>query len=217
MKAGDALAEDAIFRAGFAVWREIGYLPSIADRHTTENWPWFLASDPGDLPFGIKRSTISDRTEWRKRWKARVVNYAQTGDVETLGHMGHGDDPVGRIIESLEGHGSFLYGSNYTNQGQIQELSAGAVVETRCLFDASGVHPLSSPMPNVLRILTLPHVLRQEAIIDIALHGSFDELVALIMTDPLCCRLKMGVCRQMVREMLEANRSYIQNPRLLMF
>jgi alpha-galactosidase/6-phospho-beta-glucosidase family protein len=70
-------------------------------------------------------------------------------------------------------------------------------------------------MPAVVQMLTASHVMRQEAIIDIALHGTFDELSALVMTDPLCSRLKMGECRSMVREMLQANRELIQNPRLL--
>ena len=70
-------------------------------------------------------------------------------------------------------------------------------------------------MPPVLVALVAPHVVRQEAIIDIALTGTFDELVALTMTDPLCCRLKVGQCREMVGEMVQANKDLIPNPRLL--
>jgi alpha-galactosidase/6-phospho-beta-glucosidase family protein len=103
------------------------------------------------------------------------------------------------------------------NIGQISDLPTGAVVETRCRFDGAGVHPFASPMPAILKILTLPHVLRQEAIIDIALSGSFDEMVALVVTDPMCCRLTPGQGREMMKEMLSANREWIQNPRLLEF
>ena len=46
------------------------------------------------------------------------------------------------MIESLCGHKSFLYTANYMNIGQIPGAPEGAVVETRCLFDAAGVHPL---------------------------------------------------------------------------
>jgi len=210
----DPLAEAAGLRAGFAVWREIGYLPSIGDRHTTENWPWFLAGEP-NLPFGLKRTSIAERAAWRLDRQEQMRRYVETGDEKLLGSQGHGDDPIVTLIEALSGKRSFLYGANYANVGQIPGLPEGAVVETRCLFDAAGVHPLCSPMPDVLKTLVLPQVLRQEAIIDIALSGSFDELSALVMTDPLCSRLKMGQCRQMVREMLLANQALIQNPRLL--
>ena len=42
-----------------------------------------------------------------------------------------------------------------------------------------------------------------------------DELVALVAGDPMCCRLAVGDCRRMVRELLHANRQWIRNPRLL--
>jgi len=60
-------------------------------------------------------------------------------------------------------------------------------------------------------------VLRQEAVIDIALTGTFGELVALVYGDPLCCRLQPGQCRALMRELLEAIRACITNPKLLDF
>ncbi len=71
------------------------------------------------------------------------------------------------------------------------------------------------PMPGVLQTTVLPHVIRQEAVTDIAMQGTFDELVALVQTDPLCSSLPMGACRLMVRDMLAANGKWIQNQRLL--
>ncbi|OGV69216.1 MAG: hypothetical protein A3K19_23365 [Lentisphaerae bacterium RIFOXYB12_FULL_65_16] len=216
MKADDPVAAaHAGIRAAFAVWREIGYLPSLSDRHTTENWPWFLASDNGELPFGIKRTSIADRQEWFAGAKARLERYVQTQDPAAIGGAGHGDDPVVTTIEALAGKRSFFWASNYMNVGQIPGVPEGAVVETRCLFDAAGVHPLASPMPDLLKTLVLPHVWRQELITGIALAGTFDDLVALVTTDPLCSRLPMGKCRDMVREMLSANRTLIRNPKLL--
>lgn len=205
----------ATVRAGLAVWREIGYLPSISDRHTIENWPWFLTSRETAALFGIQRTSIAEREQNQQKGRQRLEAYVRAPDENALGAMGHGDDPVINVVEALSGFGSFMWGCNYMNIGQIPGFPPGAVVETRCLIDAAGVHPLCSPMPELLKAIVLPHVLRQEAIIDIALHGSFDELVALITTDPLCSRLPMGRCRDMVREMLIANRPLIQNPRLL--
>lgn|GEM_PF-2447800 len=79
------------------------------------------------------------------------------------------------------------------------------------------MHPFASPLPPVLRPIVLPIVLRQEQMVDIALRGSFDDLAVLLATDPLCGRLPFAQCRRMAREMLEANRALIQNPRLLAF
>lgn len=216
MESDDPIASNpAWIRAGFAVWREIGYLPSIADRHTIENWPWFLPSLETSALFGIKRTSIADRTQYRREARENLEAYLRSPNETALGALSHGDDPVVKVIEALNGFASMLWGSNYMNVGQIPGFPEGAVVETRCLFDAAGVHPLCSPMPDLLKALVLPQVLRQEAIIDVALTGSFDELVALVTTDPLCSRVPFGQCREMVGAMLKANRSFIRNPRLL--
>jgi len=194
----------------------IGYMPAIGDRHAVENWPWFLLVDPVKLPYGIKRTTIAERMQWRQQTRKKLelsVKEWRKASMKDIGH--HGDDAVISVIESLCGKGSFLWTSNYRNVGQIPELPMEAVVETRCLFDAAGVHPLCAPMPKIIQTMVLPQVLRQEAILDIALQGTFDKLVALVQTDPLCSRLPMGACRKMVRKMLSANKSLIKNDRLL--
>lgn len=108
-------------------------------------------------------------------------------------------------------------GDLHSQLGQVPGFPADAVMETRCRFDAAGVHPLVSPMPDILKIMVLPHVLRQELVTGIALHGTFDELVALVTTDPLCAHLDLGRCREMVKLMLAANRDLVRNPRLLAF
>ena len=213
----DPLAEQAHTRAAFAVWREIGYLPSIGDRHIVENFPWFVSQPTPDLPFRLKRTSVADRREWKESKRKEFEEVARTSDIASLKGFGHGDDPIVSVIESLRGFRSFLYGSNYRNIGQIPGLPEGAVVETRVRFDRAGIHPLASPMPDILKCLTLPTVLRQEAVIDITLHGSFDELVALVLTDPLCSRMPIRRCREMMRELLTANRELIRNPRLLEF
>ncbi len=211
----DPLAETARTRAAFAVWREIGYLPSLADRHIVEFLPWFIARSAPELPYRIKRTSVAERRQWKIEKKRQFEAFLNSGDESLLASFGHGDDPVVAVIESLCGKRSFGYSVNYMNVGQIPGLPDGAVVETRARFDAAGVHPFCSPMPDVLKILTWPTVMRQEAIVDIALSGTFDDLVAVVLTDPLCSHMQIGQCREMMREMLRANGPLIKNPRLM--
>ena len=70
-------------------------------------------------------------------------------------------------------------------------------------------------MPDVLKAITFPHIYRQEAIIDVVLHGTFDQFVAVVLSDPLCARLDVDRCRDMMGRMLQATRPWISNPRLL--
>jgi len=204
-------------RAAFALWRLLGYLPAINDRHHVENVPWFLPEHTEPLPYGVARTFIDEREAGRRERREKLQHYVNTSDDAALAALGHGDDPLVAAIESLTGHRTLTLGANYRNDGQIDALPRGAVVETRCRFDGAGVHPFTSPLPPVLQPIVLPIVLRQEQMVDIALHGSFDDLVALIATDPLCSRLPFTQCRRMVREMLEANRALIRNPKLLVF
>ena len=217
VRTADPLAGAAQTRAAFAVWSEVGFLPSISDRHIVENFPWFLARPSDDLPLQIKRTSIADRLARREAMTQLLREFVRTRGESGLGELGHGDDPVVNVVEALEGHNPFVCGANYMNAGQAPGFPEGAVMESRCRFDRNGVHPFPSPMPDILKTFTLPTVLRQEAVIDIALTGSFDDLVALVYSDPLCCRLLPGECRAMTREMLEANRAWIRNSKLLRF
>ncbi|MAF66848.1 MAG: hypothetical protein CMJ84_14480 [Planctomycetes bacterium] len=200
-------------RAVFALWREYGYLPSISDRHHVENHPFFVSGD-GELSYGIQRTSTDERDEWRHISRGVVERYLD-GDETALTEGGHGDDPVCAVIEALGGHRTFVWGTNYRNVGQIPGAPPDAVVETRCRFDRDGVHPDVSPMPDVLKAVTFPHIYRQEAIVDVVLRGDFDQFVAVVLSDPLCSHLGIDQCREMMRRMLLATRKWIANPRLL--
>ena len=206
----------ASFRVAFAAWAEFGYLPAVPDRHTVENWPWIL---PGNevLPYGLGRTAIPGREKARDEKRGHIEAYIDTGDEAYIHALGLADDPLAKMVEALLGRRTLFWTTNYTNVGQTPQLPAGSVVDTRCLFDGAGVHPLCSPLPDALTPIVVPHALRQEASIDIALTGSFDELVMLVNTDPLCSRLSIGQCRAMVREMASATSRWIKNPRLLEF
>ncbi len=216
----DPLMGDVTNRAVFAIWHELGYLPSISDRHAVENWPAFVGNIKAelkdeDLPFKIQRTYISDRRERHAKRKDQLLNYVKTKAEGENSGFGHGDDPAIDVVESLCGKRDFLWGSNYKNMGQIPGIPEGAVVETRCRFDAAGVHPLTSPMPDILKAAVLPHILRQEASIDIALEGNLNDFAALVSTDPLCSHLAPGQTKEMVSEMLQLTADYIPNKRLL--
>ena len=211
----DRYADVVINRAVFALWREYGYLPTTSDRHHVENHPFFVTRDTDDLPYGLKRTSVDDRIAAQKSQAAIVARYADGTDETLLTQDSHGNDPAGSVVESLAGHRTFVWGANYRNTGQLPGAPADAVVETRCRFDRDGVHPDLSPMPDALKAVTFPHIYRQEAIIDVVLEGTFDQFVAVVLSDPLCSRLDFREGRELMAQMLVATRRWIQNPKLL--
>jgi 6-phospho-beta-glucosidase len=72
---------------------------------------------------------------------------------------------------------------------------------------ARGQSPFGdSPPPELLAVVE-PHVLRQEMTVECALTGDWEQALAILATDPLVQDL--GRTRQMLRELLEANRQYL--------
>jgi len=207
-------------RAVFALWRELGFMPAISDRHAVENHPGFVSGPSakgGELPFGLECTTVELRAQRYREMQAKLEAYVAAPQTCTPGELGHGDDPIVSVIESLCGYRSFLYCSNYMNVGQTPQAPLGAVMEMRCRFDAAGVHPLPAPIPTPLLPVLLPTIYRQVAILDVALRGTFDQLVTLVASDPLSAHLPHGQCRRMVSRMLHANQALIQNRKLLAF
>lgn len=212
---GDSHAEASNLKVACALWRELGYLPAISDRHLVENYPWFITHSNKTLSFNTKRTSIDERYEWQNKRKEQIENYISTRDEEVFHEFNGSHDPISEVIESLCGFRCCTSGANYMNIGQIPAAPKGAVVETRCHFDRAGVHPMCSPLPDILKTIVLPTIHRQESIIDIALSGTFDDVVALVLTDPLCARISLADCRKMVRELLEANSQYICHEQFL--
>jgi alpha-galactosidase/6-phospho-beta-glucosidase family protein len=213
----DPMAKAVTNKIIFEIWYTLGYLPTVADRHIIENYPNYLVSETGRLRPDIKRTSIADRQKRLAQCRALLEKYIANKDSASLAALGQISDPVVKVIEALCRYRTFLLCSNYMNVGQIPQLPAGAVVETRCVFDAAGVHPLCSPMPDILKPIVAPHVWQQECSIDIILNGSFNDFVSLVMTDPLYSGLSIKKCREMTKEMLDANKTFIKNPRLLEF
>ena len=211
----DAHAEASHLRVACALWHELGYMPAISDRHLIENYPWYVTQTNTDLSFNTKRTSIQERWQWRNNRQQQIKDYINDGSKDLFHEFEEAHDPICEIIESLAGFRSYIAGTNYRNIGQMPDAPQDAVVETRCRFDHAGIHPMCSPLPNVLKPIVLPTIHRQESMVETAISGTFDDLVALVMTDPLCSRISPTDCRKMMRELLEANRQYLPHPQFL--
>jgi alpha-galactosidase/6-phospho-beta-glucosidase family protein len=195
-------------RAGFALWKETGFLPGIGDRHIVENFGCFITDKAEIEKYGIVRTTIADRTRNRQICKERVHNLVKNPDDLRIPDT---HAPVIQMIDALEGRKDLLTTLNVENVGQIPELPARANVETLCHVDRLGVHPLAigRPLPAALDVIVRPHILRQEGSIDAALNGDFELAVSLLASDPLVRRVTDA--RAMLKEMIDRNREWLPN------
>jgi alpha-galactosidase len=192
-------------RAALRLWREIGYMPGISDRHITEFFPHFLKDRETIARYGIRLTTIRDREQGREAAMRRVEEMA-SGEAP-LAFPPTSDNVVG-IVEALEGGARLKDSVNAPNVGQVSNLPEGAVVETLCVYDTAGRHPITAgPLPPVLRAIVEPHLVRQELVIDAALEGDRKKALQALIDDPRV--LDVDIARPMLEALLEGNREYL--------
>ena len=193
-------------RAGFALWKEIGFLPGIGDRHMVENFGCFITDSRQMEKYGIVRTSIADRRKNMELQKNRVRTFIDKPEDLSIPAT---HAPVIQMVDALEGRGDLLTTLNVENAGQIPELPARANVETLCRVDKLGVHPLAinRPLPRALDAILRPHILRQEGAIDAAITGDRELAVGLLASDP-CVRF-ITDARAMLTEMIELNRAWL--------
>jgi alpha-galactosidase/6-phospho-beta-glucosidase family protein len=200
-------------RCGLLLGQHFGALPAIGDRHMCEFFPNFLQGRENVAKYGLVRTPISARAErytlWRKRIERTVRGEEQPRFQEATDVLGaRQSDDIASWVLALSGLGpTYEDNVNAPNLGQVPELPPGAIVETRCVLDATGYRPLASPLPTALEPVILPHVIRQELTVEAGVEGDFEKAVAALASDPLV----RGIAdvRPMLTRMLEATKEYL--------
>ncbi len=192
------------YRSGFMLGRQLGALPAIGDRHMVEFFPGFLNGLDAVERHGLVRTTISDREKRAADGTDRIERQLNGQDEIRL--LDSGDDIAG-WIEALYGGTPKEDNISAPNIGQIPQLPDGAVVETRGVLDATGCHPLVSPMPQALEAAVRPHSLREELTVDAAIEGNFEKALAALSTDPLL--YNADVARPLLEALIQGTRRWL--------
>jgi alpha-galactosidase len=192
-------------RAGFTLFKRLGYLPAISDRHLGEFFPFFIKSEEAMKSYGMKRTHISHRIGWGENAQ-KNLNAVLEGKKNLV--ITKTRDIVVDVINALAGAGSISTTINYPNQGQISNLPTGAVVETVGTIDEDSVEPASiGNLPGTVTPIVLPHVLREEMVLEAGLTGSRDLLIAALTTDPSV--QDIGRVPELADELLRANQEFL--------
>jgi len=205
-------------RCSLMLGRHYGALPAIGDRHMCEFFPNFLQGLENVEKYGLVRTSVEARAKrydlWRKKIERMVNAELQPHFQEATDVVGaRQSDDIAAWILALSGLGpAFEDNVNAPNLGQVPELPPGAVVETRCLLDATGYRPLASPLPETLEPIILPHVIRQELTVEAGVEGDFAKALAVLASDPLVRGIED--VRPMLTRMLEATKEYLPQFRL---
>jgi len=200
-------------RCSLMLGQHYGPLPAIGDRHMCEFFPNFLQGLDNVKKYGLVRTPLSARAArydlWRKKIERMVSWELQPQFQDATDVLGaRQTDDLASWVLALSGLGPVYEDNvNAPNIGQIPDLPPGAVVETRCLLDATGYRPLASPLPEALEPVILPHVIRQELTVEAGVEGDFEKAVAVLASDPLVRGIED--VRPMLTRMLEATKEYL--------
>lgn len=191
--------------AGFTLFKILGYLPAISDRHIGEFFPFFLSSKENLKRYGMKRTTIQDRLNWGKTARETLMELLAS---KRKLQITKSRDIVVDVINALAGSGEIVTTVNSPNEGQIANLPKGSVVETLARVSEGNINPLETGfLPPQIRTIVLPHLLRIELVLKGALEGSRELFTFALMDDPTT--IKLHNIPKMAEELLEAHKELL--------
>jgi alpha-galactosidase/6-phospho-beta-glucosidase family protein len=188
-----------------SLFAKLDVLFGAGDRHVAEFLPGFLspATEWGNR-YGVILTTIEHREELARQRRAGIERFL-AGET---GLLAHSDEQLARAMAALAGGQAGRFIVNVPNEGQIDNLPRGAVVECMAEVDALGVRPLAAgTLPHAAHAIIAPHVARQELIVEAALTGRRELALAALASDPLV--LDPEAVEPMLDELLAGNASFM--------
>ncbi|MFC6724334.1 glycoside hydrolase family 4 [Halobium palmae] len=194
------------------LFRRFGVLPAAGDRHLVEYATWFIQGGQETLDrWGVKRTGSDYRA---KHWTP--AESKQTTDVEAWmsGDREFALEPSNEtfvdVLGALTGDGPFVTNVNLPNEGQVEDLQSGAVVETNAVVRENEVKPLAAGgFPRPVRSLVRGHVDVQETVVEASRTGDVDAAFEGFLLDQQVRTLSPEDARELFAELVVAEEAYL--------
>ncbi|MHB1518125.1 MAG: family 4 glycosyl hydrolase [Acidimicrobiales bacterium] len=185
-----------------------GALPAAGDRHIAEFVPWVLTEESGQGgSYNIELTSIAERQKHQDGYIADVD--AWLAGAKPLQTWFSGELPA-QVIDSLLTGEPRELPCNIPNDGQVPDVPKGAVVESICVVDGSGIRGRDvAPLPAPFAELVRRHVAVQELTVTAALERDRSLAEAAFLLDPLAGRGDLHRTEQMVAELLAGTEAWL--------
>jgi len=199
---------DNQWEAKLEACRQWGYLSVGGDRHLIEFLPALCNAHNGfGKQYGVNKTTgdhrkhlMADRLDYIRRIAAEEEHVDWSRSAEEFMFVLEGivsNQPAPCIV-------------NVPNEGQIENLPRGAIVETFATVDASGVHPKpSGPLPEVIAAWARIHLQSIERTVEAGLQGSRQLLIEALSLDPLAQQMDFRDIPAMADDIIETTRTWL--------
>ncbi|MBE0672555.1 MAG: hypothetical protein IH588_18415 [Anaerolineales bacterium] len=188
-----------------------GALPAAGDRHIAEFFPHFIneATNWG-ADYEIKLTSIEDR-KTLEAYAKMMIESVLRGKTDLKPFMADiSTEAANKIIRAVTNGETYVGIMNLPNTGQIGNLPYNVVVETYGVIDVTGAHATAyGEVPVGVQNILQKHVLNQEMTVQAALGGDWGLALQVLLNDPLSSRLAIAQAKQMLNELLEANKQYL--------
>ncbi len=191
------------------VFDAFGCFPIPGDEHLCEYLPWL--SDPLTRPWEKYEVSLYDWDYWAKN---RGTGYEEMGamargekGIDTL----HGADSEGALemIVNMAGNTTHQHKAvNLPNQGYINNLPQGAIVEVPGVVNGLGVHGVGiGDLPDGIAELCRREIAVTRLCVDAAVHGSREAALQAMLFSPGVTDI--DVAKQILDDYLESYRPYL--------
>ncbi len=195
------------------VLRHFGYFMTESTGHLSEYLPYFRKSKKA-LDLYCDEPAFGGETGAYYKYCAMLAEkFARTDplSIESTKLGPRSAEYCSHIIEAKETGHVFRLNGNVRNDGYITNLPAGCCVEVPIYVDRLGLHPtVVGNLPAQCAALNMTNVLVQGLTVEASFSGDPELVMQAIALDPLTAAvLTLSEIRNMVAEMLEAERRYL--------
>ncbi len=186
-------------------------LPAAGDRHIAEFFPHFInESTNWGADYDIRLTSIEDR-QGMETFAKMLIESALNGETDLKPFMADiSTEAANKIIRAISTNEKYIGIMNLPNRGQIGNLPKDAVVETYGVIDSTGAHATTfGDVPAGVQNILEHHIRQQEMTVEAAMSGSREMALQVLLNDPLSSRLTISQAKEMLDEMLEANKVHL--------
>jgi alpha-galactosidase len=194
-------------RVKFDLFRRYGLIAAAGDRHLAEFMPpWYLKDPETVRKWKFSLTPVSWRVKHREELIQKGKRLAKGEEQVEL--KASGEEGI-RQIKALVGLEEFVTNVNLPNQGQMQGIPIGAVVETNALFSRDSIRPvMAGKLPDDVQNLVMRHVLNQETALKAALTKDKSLAFRAFINDPLI-NIPVKEAEELFNQMLENTKEYL--------
>lgn len=197
-------------RVKFDLFYRYGCIAAAGDRHLAEFMPHGAYLKNPDI---VKKWKFNlTPVSWRKQRKEeRDILADQLIRDEVKPQLKPSGEEGVKQIKSILGLCDLVTNVNMPNNGQIDGIPSGVVVETNAHFKSGIVQPITSGSPPLsIRNLLLRHILNHEIILKSSLEKNKNLAFTSFFNDPLVS-IGLDDAEQLFAEMLRSSRNYLSD------